>query len=34
MKVNNNTEKKVLILISIFIGVFIVGASIQILTNL
>ena len=31
---NNKTEKKVLILIAIFMGIFILGASIQIFTNL
>ena len=33
-KNNNRTEKKVLILIAIFMGIFIVGASIQIFSNL
>jgi flagellar basal body-associated protein FliL len=31
---NNRTEKKILILIAIFMGIFILGASIQILSNL
>jgi len=31
---NNRTEKKVLITIAIFMGIFISGASIQILSNL
>ena len=33
-KKTNKTEKKVLILIAIFMGIFILGASIQIFTNL
>ena len=32
--INNRTDKKVLILIAIFMGIFISGASIQILSNL
>lgn len=31
---NNRTEKKVLILVAIFMGIFILGASIQIFSNL
>jgi flagellar basal body-associated protein FliL len=30
----NKTEKKVLIMIAIFMGIFILGASIQIFSNL
>lgn len=33
-KNNNRTEKKVLITIAIFMGIFILGASIQIFSNL